>query len=77
MNNGFTQKDDYYTTGAHTKSTLVFNSTRTANSEPMTTSTIEFADPKEVIPEARAGGEKKIKLGMLASSSLSDASSPV
>ncbi len=87
VNNGFTQKDDCYTTAANAKSTLVFNSTRTADSDAMATSTMEFADPKDVIRkdvirESRATGqgvlsEKKIQLEMLASSSVSDTSSPV
>ncbi|RDX44602.1 hypothetical protein OH76DRAFT_1093039 [Lentinus brumalis] len=82
VNNGFTQKDDCYTTAANTKSTLVFNSTRTADSDGMATSAMEFADPKNVIPESRATGravlsEKKIQLEMLASPSVSDTSSPV
>ncbi|RPD54257.1 hypothetical protein L227DRAFT_580694 [Lentinus tigrinus ALCF2SS1-6] len=79
VNNGFTQRDDYYTTTGNTKSTLVFNSTRTALSEPATTSTLEFADPKDVIPEARAarGGDLKEKNIKLALTSVSDTSSPV
>ncbi|KAI0718522.1 hypothetical protein C8T65DRAFT_570474 [Cerioporus squamosus] len=82
VNNGFTQKDDCYTTAANTKSTLVFNATRTADSEMVTTSAIEFADPKDVIPESQAARrvnltEKKIQLETSASSSVSDTSSPV